>query len=208
MKTALLYAVRDLGDEAAARARAPTSRPPTSTRSSRRSPSASSARCAQTGLERLAIGGGVAANGPLRERLARLGADASHVPPRELCTDNAAMIGSAARWRRRRCRSRRYLGLDAYATGERATCERRPGHALRPAGLPPVRRGPRRARARCAPSRAVRAASSVDIEADDATCMRATSSASRSSRSTGEELYDFFVDETDLRDRLLRRRAS
>ena len=47
--------------------------------------------------ERLAIGGGVAANTLLRERLAGLGAEL-HVPERALCTDNAAMIGSAARW--------------------------------------------------------------------------------------------------------------
>ena len=52
---------------------------------------------AQTGLHRLAIGGGVAANGPLRERLAALDVELD-VPPRELCTDNAAMIASAARF--------------------------------------------------------------------------------------------------------------
>ena len=46
---------------------------------------------------RLAIGGGVAANRLLRERAAALGVPV-HVPPPELCTDNAAMIGSAARW--------------------------------------------------------------------------------------------------------------
>ena len=50
---------------------------------------------ARTGLQRLAIGGGVAANGPLRDRLGRLGVELD-VPPRELCTDNAAMIASAA----------------------------------------------------------------------------------------------------------------
>ena len=45
----------------------------------------------------VAIGGGVAANRRLRERAAGLGV-AVHVPPPVLCTDNAAMIGSAARW--------------------------------------------------------------------------------------------------------------
>ena len=68
------------------------------------------------GLERLAIGGGVAANGELRRRLRGLGISV-HVPPRVLCTDNAAMIASAARY----CRQLpypQYLGLDAYATGE------------------------------------------------------------------------------------------
>ena len=39
----------------------------------------------------------MAANGELRERLARLGATL-HVPERVLCTDNAAMIASAARF--------------------------------------------------------------------------------------------------------------
>ena len=42
---------------------------------------------------RLAIGGGVAANRLLRERAAALGVPV-HVPPRELCTDNAAMIAT------------------------------------------------------------------------------------------------------------------
>jgi N6-L-threonylcarbamoyladenine synthase len=70
----------------------------------------------QTGLDVLAVGGGVAANGPLRERLAELGVRLS-VPPRELCTDNAAMIGSAARFVPR-LEYPAYLGLDVYATGE------------------------------------------------------------------------------------------
>ena len=71
----------------------------------------------RTGLDRLAVGGGVAANGALRRDLARLGATL-HVPARELCTDNAAMIASAARFSRR-LRYPEYLGLDAYASGER-----------------------------------------------------------------------------------------
>jgi N6-L-threonylcarbamoyladenine synthase len=70
-----------------------------------------------TGLDRLAVGGGVAANGELRRRLGELGVS-THVPARELCTDNAAMIAGAA------CYGEQlpypdYLGLDAYATGER-----------------------------------------------------------------------------------------
>jgi N6-L-threonylcarbamoyladenine synthase len=73
---------------------------------------------AQTGLHRLAIGGGVAANGPLRERLAALDVELD-VPPRQLCTDNAAMIASAARFVPA-APYPRYLGLDVYATGERA----------------------------------------------------------------------------------------
>ena len=68
LKTALLYKVREL--ERAAPPRAPTSRRPTSARSSSRSPGACEQALEQTGHTRLAIGGGVAANGPLRERLA------------------------------------------------------------------------------------------------------------------------------------------
>jgi N6-L-threonylcarbamoyladenine synthase len=70
-----------------------------------------------TGLQRLAIGGGVAANGELRRRVEGLGVSA-HVPPLVLCTDNAAMIGSAARFVHALTYPD-YLGLDAYATGER-----------------------------------------------------------------------------------------
>ncbi len=71
----------------------------------------------ETGLDRLAVGGGVAANGELRRRLAELGASV-HVPARELCTDNAAMIAAAARFGEH-LEYPAYLGLDAYATGER-----------------------------------------------------------------------------------------
>ena len=71
-----------------------------------------------TELDRLAVGGGVAANGELRRRLRSLGASV-HVPARALCTDNAAMIASAAR-HAVALPYPEYLGLDAYATGERA----------------------------------------------------------------------------------------
>ncbi len=71
----------------------------------------------RTGLERLAVGGGVAANGELRRRLRDLGATL-HIPARVLCTDNAAMIASAARFTEQ-LPYPSYLGLDAYATGER-----------------------------------------------------------------------------------------
>jgi N6-L-threonylcarbamoyladenine synthase len=66
------------------------------------------------GLDRLAIGGGVAANSELREAVAGLGVPV-WVPPPELCTDNAAMIASAARWVEP-LPFPDYLGLDAYAT--------------------------------------------------------------------------------------------
>ena len=51
------------------------------------------------GVERIALAGGVAANRPLRERVARKAEArgmAFQYPRMELCTDNAAMIGCAA----------------------------------------------------------------------------------------------------------------
>ena len=47
----------------------------------------------------VALGGGVAANGPLRTRVGEICAERGlplKLVPRELCTDNAAMIGAAA----------------------------------------------------------------------------------------------------------------
>ena len=69
---------------------------------------------AEPGAARLAIGGGVAANAPLRERAAGLGVPVK-IPPPALCTDNAAMIASAARWVQP-VPFPGYLGLDAYPT--------------------------------------------------------------------------------------------
>jgi N6-L-threonylcarbamoyladenine synthase len=116
LKTALLYATRDLGEEETHARRADLAA------SYQHAVVEQLARRVQraldkTGLDRLAIGGGVAANGPLRERLAAIGVEL-HVPPRELCTDNAAMIASAARYVTPLLPGA-YLGLDAYATGER-----------------------------------------------------------------------------------------
>ena len=54
---------------------------------------------ADTGLGRLALVGGLAANSRLRERMAELAAELgieTHFPPLALCTDNAAMIGAVA----------------------------------------------------------------------------------------------------------------
>jgi N6-L-threonylcarbamoyladenine synthase len=117
LKTALLYRVRELGEREVER---------------RRADLAASYQHAiveslalrveraldKTGRERLAIGGGVAANGPLRQRLAALDVELD-VPPRELCTDNAAMIASAARYVEP-LPYPAYLELDVYASGERA----------------------------------------------------------------------------------------
>jgi N6-L-threonylcarbamoyladenine synthase len=116
LKTALLYKVRELGEAETDRVRADLA--------------ASYQRAIvdalvlrierallETRLGRLAIGGGVAANGALRSRLAGLGVELD-IPPRELCTDNAAMIASAARFVEP-IPYPEYLGLDVYATGER-----------------------------------------------------------------------------------------
>ena len=53
---------------------------------------------AMTGLTRLGIGGGVAANARFRERIAAMAEKAGvelFIPPLSLCTDNAAMAGIA-----------------------------------------------------------------------------------------------------------------
>jgi N6-L-threonylcarbamoyladenine synthase len=117
LKTALLYKVRDLGEEATTARRADLAaayQHAIVEQIARRVERALD----QTGLDRLAIGGGVAANGPLRERLGTL-APSVKIPPRELCTDNAAMIASAARWVTP-VAFPDYLGLEVHATGQRA----------------------------------------------------------------------------------------
>ena len=116
LKTSLLYRVRELGEAEAERLRADLAA------SYQRAIVESLAlrverALADTGLDQVAIGGGVAANGPLRERLGSLGVRLN-VPPIELCTDNAAMIASAARFVPA-LPYPEYLGLDVYATGER-----------------------------------------------------------------------------------------
>ncbi|MDO9410046.1 tRNA (adenosine(37)-N6)-threonylcarbamoyltransferase complex transferase subunit TsaD [Patulibacter sp.] len=122
LKTSLLYKVRDLGDEEA---------------SARRADLAASYQRAvvetlavrveralrATGLRRLAVGGGVAANGPLRERLRALDAEVA-IPDRSLCTDNAAMIAAVARHRPALAEAD-VAGLEAYATGQRRTAAAR-----------------------------------------------------------------------------------
>jgi N6-L-threonylcarbamoyladenine synthase len=117
VKTSLLYRVRDLGAHAAVQRAADLA-----ASFQHAIVEALALRCeralAETGMDRLAIGGGVAANGPLRARLATLGVTLG-IPPRELCTDNAAMIASAARFVAAQPYPD-YLALDAYASGERA----------------------------------------------------------------------------------------
>jgi N6-L-threonylcarbamoyladenine synthase len=121
LKTALLYRVRDLGEDEAERRRADLAA------SYQRAIVESLAirverALLHTGLDRLSVGGGVAANGPVRERMRALGVEL-HVPPRELCTDNAAMIASAARFVDVLLYPD-YLDLDVYATGERVLIAR------------------------------------------------------------------------------------
>jgi N6-L-threonylcarbamoyladenine synthase len=116
LKTALLYKVRDLGDEETRRRAADLA-----ASYEHAIVEALMARV-ERALEgesepRLAIGGGVAANRKLRARAGALGVPVK-VPPPELCTDNAAMIASAARWQDAQPFPD-YLDLDAYATAPR-----------------------------------------------------------------------------------------
>ena len=111
LKTALLYAVRDLAPEELERRRADLAA--SYQRAIVRALADRVLQAAEeTGAERIAVVGGVAANSELRERLAAAGA----VPaPRELCTDNAAMVASAARYVPA-VLFPDYLDLDAYAS--------------------------------------------------------------------------------------------
>jgi N6-L-threonylcarbamoyladenine synthase len=109
LKTALLYAVRALDEEELL---------------ARRSDLAASYQHAivralvervreaaeRAGREQVAVVGGVAANSELRASLPEATA-----APLALCTDNAAMIASAARWSQA-LPYPRYLALDAYAS--------------------------------------------------------------------------------------------
>ncbi|HEX4436940.1 MAG TPA: tRNA (adenosine(37)-N6)-threonylcarbamoyltransferase complex transferase subunit TsaD [Solirubrobacteraceae bacterium] len=117
LKTALLYATRELSsDELSERAADLAASYQAAIVESLVSRSLRALE--RTGLDRLAVGGGVAANDELRRRLGEIGATV-HVPDRLLCTDNAAMIASAARFSPR-LEYPDYLSLDAYATGETA----------------------------------------------------------------------------------------
>jgi N6-L-threonylcarbamoyladenine synthase len=109
LKTALLYAVRDLdpGELEARKADLAASYQRAIVRALvRRSREAAEA----AGLERIAVVGGVAANSELRAALP----DAAFAPL-ELCTDNAAMIASCARFVEP-LPYPRYRDLDAYAS--------------------------------------------------------------------------------------------
>ena len=108
VKTALLYAVRELGDGAEARKADFAA-------SYQRAIVRALVERAQAAAEReelgtIAVVGGVAANSELRATL-----PGARFAPLALCTDNAAMIASAGRYGR--CLPYpRYLDLDAYAS--------------------------------------------------------------------------------------------
>ncbi len=117
VKTALLYTTRELGEQVT-RERAADLAASYQAAIVQRLLERVQRAVDRTGIQRLAVGGGVAANGALRRALRELDASV-HVPARPLCTDNAAMIASAARFGER-VPYPGYLALDAYATGERA----------------------------------------------------------------------------------------
>ncbi|MDX6555888.1 MAG: tRNA N6-adenosine threonylcarbamoyltransferase [Miltoncostaeaceae bacterium] len=116
VKTSLLYSVRELGDAVEA------ARPDlaASYQEAVMRPLADRliAAALEEGVPTVAIAGGVAANGRLRELVAE-GAERAGlrlaVPDRRLCTDNAAMIGAAAQFAHA-VPWPDYVGLDAMAT--------------------------------------------------------------------------------------------
>jgi N6-L-threonylcarbamoyladenine synthase len=109
LKTALLYVVRDLSAAELERRRADLAA--SYQRAIVRAlVQRTEAAAAQLGAERIAVVGGVAANSELRSALAE-----ATLAPLPLCTDNAAMIASAARFTQA-IPFPEYLALDAYAT--------------------------------------------------------------------------------------------
>jgi N6-L-threonylcarbamoyladenine synthase len=109
LKTALLYAVRDLDPDELER-RKPDLAASYQQAIVRALVGRLRQAAASTGLARLAVVGGVAANSALRAALPE-----AAFAPLALCTDNAAMIASAARYAEP-LPYPSYLGLDAYAS--------------------------------------------------------------------------------------------
>ena len=105
LKTALLYRVRDLQPEELDRRRADLA-----ASYQRAIVRALVERIEATRAERVAVVGGVAANSELRAALPN-----AALAPLDLCTDNAAMIASAARYAEAVAYPG-YLALDAYAS--------------------------------------------------------------------------------------------
>lgn len=120
LKTALAYKCRDLGDEGVEEARADLAAGFQAAVVAQLIAKLKRAIDAGT-WPTLALGGGVAANGPLREAVAGLcDARGLHMKlvDKTLCTDNAAMIGSAARYLPT-MPFPEYLSFDAFSTGQR-----------------------------------------------------------------------------------------
>jgi N6-L-threonylcarbamoyladenine synthase len=116
VKTALLYAVRELGDEVDARK--PDLAASYQEAVVRPLADRLVAAARRHGAPAVAMGGGVAANGRLRElavQRAEVAGLRLAVPERSLCTDNAAMIGAAAQFTEP-TRWPDFLALDAVAT--------------------------------------------------------------------------------------------
>jgi N6-L-threonylcarbamoyladenine synthase len=110
LKTALLYAVRDLPDDQLERSRADLAA--SYQRAIVRALVGRLHEAAeQIAASKIAVVGGVAANSELRAALPE-----AVFAPLPLCTDNAAMIASAARYADP-VPIPRYLALDAYASG-------------------------------------------------------------------------------------------
>jgi N6-L-threonylcarbamoyladenine synthase len=109
LKTALLYAVRELSPGELERRRADLAA--SYQRAIVRALVERTQQAAEEiAVQRIAVVGGVAANSELRAAL-----PGAALAPLELCTDNAAMIASAARFTDPIAYPR-YLGLDAYAS--------------------------------------------------------------------------------------------
>jgi N6-L-threonylcarbamoyladenine synthase len=109
LKTALLYAVRDLTADELERRRVDLAA--SYQRAIVRALVERTLKAAEeAGAERIAVVGGVAANSELRTALPE-----AALAPLELCTDNAAMIASAARYLPA-IPYPEYLAIDAYAT--------------------------------------------------------------------------------------------
>jgi N6-L-threonylcarbamoyladenine synthase len=124
-KTALVYLCRELGSEQVAARRADLAASFQAAVVSQLT--AKLGRALRRGeWEAVALGGGVAANGPLRAAVARVCEEHGvrlKLVPISLCTDNAAMIGSAARFAEPIAYPE-YLGYNAFASADRPAVPR------------------------------------------------------------------------------------